>query len=267
MNNNNKNHITQYPIGYALSGGFIKGFAHLGVMQALLEYNIHPNIISGVSSGALVGAFIADGNEPYHVLDYFKNKHFKDLTRLVVPKRGIFELCDYIDFIKSNLKAKRFEDLKIPLIVTATDLDNGKSVHFTKGYIAERIAASCCLPIIFSPICINGIHYVDGGIFSNLPVSILRDKCEKIVAINVSPLVSEKYKLNIIGIALRSYHLMFGSNSINELNKADLFIEPYNLEGYSNRELDKADEIFDQGYKTACDVIRQNLKEKGTIWK
>ena len=53
----------KFQIGYALSGGFIKGFAHLGVMQALLEHDIRPDIISGVSAGALAGVFYADGNE------------------------------------------------------------------------------------------------------------------------------------------------------------------------------------------------------------
>jgi NTE family protein len=256
-----------FAIGYALSGGFIKGFAHLGVMQALLEHDIHPDIISAVSAGALAAVFVADGNEPYEVLDYFKDKRFKDLTRLVVPKRGLFELTDFTEFIRENVKTKKIQDLKIPLIINATDLDNGKRVSFTRGNIAERVAASCCLPILFSPICINGIHYVDGGIFSNLPVSTIRDCCDKIVAINVSPLAPEKYKLNIVGIAMRAYHLMFTSNSLQEKNSADLFIEPYNLTGYSNRELERAEEIFNQGYRTTSTLLNGLLSEKGTIWK
>lgn len=268
MTTDNKHQTEKhYSIGYAMSGGFIKGFAHLGVVQALLEHDIHPDILSGVSAGALVGVFLADGNEPYHVLDYFKDKRFKDLTKFVIPKMGVFELSEFMDFLKSNVKVKKLEELQIPLIVTATDLDNGKSIHFTRGNIAERIAASCCMPVLFAPVRINGIHYVDGGIFCNLPVSTLRNICDKVVAINVSPLVPEKYKLNIMGIAMRSYHLMFSSNSLHERDNSDLFIEPYNLEGYSNRELEKADQIFDQGYKTACEVLDQLLKEKGTIWK
>ena len=78
----------KYQIGYALSGGFIKGFAHLGVMQALLEHDIKPDIISGVSAGALAGVFYADGNEPHKVLDYFSGHKFQDLTKLVIPTYG-----------------------------------------------------------------------------------------------------------------------------------------------------------------------------------
>ena len=202
-----------YNIGYALSGGFIKGFAHLGVIQALLEHDIKPDIISGVSAGALAGVFYADGNEPYRVLDYF----------------------------------------------------SGHKFH--KGNIAERVAASCCMPVLFTPVKIGNTHYVDGGLLMNLPVSTIRNECEKVVAVNVSPLMAEKYKMNIVSIAMRSYHFMFRANTFPERDNCDLLIEPYNLEGYSNTELEKAEEIFEQGYNTASEVLDQLIEEKGKIWK
>lgn len=66
---------------------------------------------------------------------------------------------------------------------------------------------------------------------------------------------------------MRSYNFMFRSNTFPEREKADLLIEPYNLAGYSNRELEKAEEIFMQGYNTARDTIARLLEEKGSIWK
>lgn len=257
----------KYPVGFALSGGFIKGFAHLGVMQALLEHDIKPGILSGVSAGALAGVFYADGNEPHKVLDFFAGHKFQDLTKLVIPKVGLFELGEFIDFLRSNLKAKRLEELQIPLIVTATDLDHGRLVHFHKGSIAERVAASCCMPVMFAPVNIDGTYYVDGGLLMNLPVSTLRRVCAKVVAVNVSPLMATKYKMNIVSIALRSYNFMFRSNSFPEREKADLLIEPYNLDGYSNTELEKAEEIFMQGYNTANDILERLLIGRGSIWK
>ena len=256
-----------YNIGYALSGGFIKGFAHLGVIQALLEHDIKPDIISGVSAGALAGVFYADDNEPYSVLDYFSGHKFQDLTKLVIPKVGLFALGEFIDFLKSNLKAQKLEDLKLPLIITATDLDHGRSMHFHKGNIAERVAASCCMPVLFTPVKIGNTHYVDGGLLMNLPVSTIRNECEKVVAVNVSPLMAEKYKMNIVSIAMRSYHFMFRANTFPERDNCDLLIEPYNLEGYSNTELEKAEEIFEQGYNTASEVLDQLIEEKGKIWR
>lgn len=257
----------KYQIGYALSGGFIKGFAHLGVMQALLEHGIRPDIISGVSAGALAGVFYADGNEPYKVLDFFSGHKFQDLTKLVIPKKGLFELSEFKDFLNTNLKANRLEDLQVPMIITATDLDHGRMVHFHKGEIAERVAASCCMPVMFSPVKIDGTYYVDGGLMMNLPVSTIRRICDKIVAINVSPIIAEDYKQNILSIAMRSFHFMFRANTFPEREKCDLLIEPYNLYGYSNTEMEKAEEIFEQGYKTAAETLTQLMQEKGKIWK
>lgn len=256
----------KYDIGYALSGGFIKGFAHLGVIQALLEHDIKPNIISGVSAGALAGIFYADGNEPYQVLDYFAGHKFFDMTKFIIPKMGLFDLQGFQDFLKSNLKAKNIEDLKIPFVITATDLDKGRSVSFRKGAIAERVAASCCMPVLFSPIKINNTHYVDGGIFVNLPVSVIRRECNKVVGINVSPLVAKEYKKNIISIAMRSYNFMFQANTLDDIKKTDFLIELNNLQDYSNTELDKANDIFMQGYNTANELLKERLEIDGKIW-
>lgn len=173
------------------------------------------------------------------MLDYFSGHKFQDLTKLVIPKVGLFALGEFIDFLKSNLKAQKLEDLKLPLIITATDLDHGRSMHFHKGNIAERVAASCCMPVLFTPVKIGNTHYVDGGLLMNLPVSTIRNECEKVVAVNVSPLMAEKYKMNIVSIAMRSYHFMFRANTFPERDNCDLLIEPYNLEGYSNTELEK----------------------------
>ena len=200
-------------------------------------------------------------------MDYFSGHKFQDLTKLVIPKVGLFALGEFIDFLKSNLKAQKLEDLKLPLIITATDLDHGRSMHFHKGNIAERVAASCCMPVLFTPVKIGNTHYVDGGLLMNLPVSTIRNECEKVVAVNVSPLMAEKYKMNIVSIAMRSYHFMFRANTFPERDNCDLLIEPYNLEGYSNTELEKAEEIFEQGYNTASEVLDQLIEEKGKIWK
>ncbi|CCY50603.1 uncharacterized protein BN523_02628 [Bacteroides sp. CAG:189] len=73
--------------------------------------------------------------------------------------------------------------------------------------------------------------------------------------------------MNIVSIAMRSYHFMFRANTFPEREICDLLIEPYNLNGYSNRELEKAEEIFDQGYKTANEILDNLLQEKGNVWK
>lgn len=256
----------KYKIGYALSGGFIKGFAHLGIMQALHEHGIRPDVLSGVSAGALASVFYADGIEPYRVVELFEHQSFKELTTFSINKQGLLKLNSFVDFLNSNLKTKMIEDLKIPTIITATDLDHGRSVSFHKGKIAERVAASCCMPVLFAPQNINNTYYVDGGILMNLPVTPIRRLCKKVIAFNVSPLVADEYSKNVITIALRAYHFIFQANTIPQKALCDLLIEPYGLNGYSNRELEKAEEIFEQGYNAATQTLEQLLLEKGTIW-
>lgn len=257
----------KYNIGYALSGGFIKGFAHLGIMQALHEHGIRPEILSGVSAGALAAVFYADGKEPYHIVELFEHHSFKELTTFSINKQGLLKLDSFIDFLNSNLESKTIEELKIPTIITATDLDHGRIVSFKKGKIAERLAASCCMPILFAPIRINNTYYVDGGILMNLPVSPIRKECEKVIALNVDPLVADEYSKNVVSIALRAYHFIFQANTLPQKGIADLLIESYGLEEYSNRELERAEEIFEKGYNTATELLDRLLLENGTIWR
>ena len=108
------------------------------------------------------------------------------------------------------------------MIVVATDLDNGESHEFDSGPIVEAVTASCSIPIIFSPVVINGVHYVDGGLFHNFPVSIIRDRCERVIGVNVSPLVPQKYKQTIFHIAERSYHYMFRANTLEDREMCDV---------------------------------------------
>ncbi len=244
-----------YTTGFALSGGFIRGFAHLGAIQALYEHGIRPDIISGVSAGALAGAFMADGYTPHEALQCFSNLNFLDFTRPAWSRGGLMKLDLLIDFLRKYIRAERIEDLKIPLVVTATDLDNAKAVHFRTGSIAERVAASCCVPPLFTPITIDGVDYVDGGVFMNLPVATIKDVCERIIAVNVSPLRQPQYKKNVISVGMRAFHLAAVANSAWGCRNADLLIEPQNLYEYGNTELNKAEEIFRRGYEAATEIL------------
>lgn len=254
--------MKNYPIGIALSGGFIKGFAHFGMMQALIEHDIHPDILSGTSAGSLAGVFLADGREPYEAVNLFDNQSFSDFTSFSLNKGGLLDLNNFMDFLRANLRARRIEQLKTPMIITATDLDHGVSVHFKEGEIAERVAASCCMPVLFTPIVIDGIHYVDGGVLMNLPVSTLRNQCQQVIALSVSRLIADEYTPNMASIAMRSYNFIYQANSLPQKQIADIVIEPCGLEKYNNTQLEKADEIFKIGYDKANKVLDALKKEE-----
>lgn len=249
---------THYKTGFALSGGFIKGYAHLGALEALFERGIRPDIIAGVSIGSVAGVFLADGRSPRDLLELFLSKEFGTFTSLTWERGGLMDLDNFYDFLNENLSVRRIEQLSLPLVVTATNLDTGRSVHFSEGEIAPRIAASCCMPGLFAPIKIDGDHYVDGGVLQNLPVSVLRCRCDKVVAVNLSRIVPTRdYRHNMLGILMRTYHLISHSNILNDRRAADMLIEPDGLAIYGNTQLDRGREIFERGYEAACKVIDQ----------
>lgn len=254
------NHKT-YKLGLALSGGGAKGFAHLGVFKLLEECGLKPDIIVGTSAGALMGALFADGYSPTEIQDLFIKREFSDFAQLQIPKSGLFDSKRFRYFLRRQLRAKTFEDLSIPLVVVATDLDNGESHEFRSGPLVEAVTASCSIPILFSPVVINGVHYVDGGLFHNFPVSIIREECERIIGVNVSPLIPHKYKQTIYHIAERAYHYMFRANTLEDREMCDVLIEAGEFGMYKTFDLENVEHIVNIGYEAAVRAFEAVLKE------
>lgn len=260
LNNNSPYMNREYKLGLTLSGGGVKGFAHAGALMAMEEFGLKPDIISGTSAGAIVGALYSSGQSPDNIRKIFKNKYFNNFVELTIPKRGLFGTSDFVKFLKDNISADTFEELKIPLFAVATDFDNGKSVVFSSGELCRRIMASACVPVFFNPIEIDGVHYVDGGIFRNFPVSVIREKCEKIIGINVSPLISQKYSKTIVGVAERSYHLMFRANTVEDKKLCDILIEVEQAMQYRLYDFKKVDVIFKLGYDAMKLALQNKIK-------
>ena len=246
----------KYRLGIALSGGGIKGLCHAGVLKALEEEGIKPDVISGVSAGAIVGALYADVCSPDDIVKLFETVEFRKMTKLRVPNEGFFTTEPFDRFLGSVMKARVFADLKLPLRVVATNLEQNESVVFSEGNLLQAVMASANFPILFSPRLINGEHYVDGGVLKNFPVSTIRDDCDIIIGVNASPLVPEKYKKSILSVALCTYNLMFKANSIPDKALCDYLIEPVDVGNYETFEIDKSREIFELGYNTAKELIK-----------
>ncbi|NLO72276.1 MAG: patatin-like phospholipase family protein [Porphyromonadaceae bacterium] len=245
-----------YKIGLALSGGGIKGMCHAGALKALEENSIKPDIISGVSAGAIVAALYADGHSPDEIGKIFEHIEFRKMTKLQRPSGGFFTTKPFERFLGSKLRAKTFEELQIPIRIVATNLDTGQIEIFTKGNLLEAAMASSTVPVLFNPKIINGNHYVDGGVLKNFPVSTIRDDCEKVIGINASPMTTAEYKKSVMGIAMRTYHFMFKSNILNDKALCDVLIEPVDVGNYEMFETDKSREIFDLGYNTAKKIFK-----------
>ncbi|RHJ86623.1 patatin-like phospholipase family protein [Parabacteroides sp. AM08-6] len=248
-------------LGLALSGGGAKGFAHVGVFKLLEECALMPDIIAGTSVGALMGALFADGYSADEIKELFTGREFSEFAQLQLPKSGLFDSKRFRHFLRRHLRAKTFEELKVPLVVIATDLDNGESHEFRSGPLVEAVTASCSIPIIFSPVVINGVHYVDGGLFHNFPVSIIRNECERVIGVNVSPLIPQKYKQTIYHIAERSYHYMFRANTLEDREMCDVLIEAEEFGMYKTFDLENVEQIFNIGYEAAVRAFELVIQE------
>lgn len=250
-----------YRIGLALGGGGARGFAHIGVLRALEEMGIKPDVISGTSAGSIIAALYADGYAPQHIIRLFSELDVKELVDVTIPRNSLLKMDKFIHFIDKRLHSKRIEDLKIPTYIVATDFDNGKSVAFDKGDLAIRIAASCSIPIVFPPIAIDGIHYVDGGVMRNLPVTPIRDLCDVVIGINVSPMQHEQYENNLLSITNRAYNFLSCGNVFPDIALCDILIENEDISGYNVFDLDEQEKIEELGYQKAIEVLN-NLTEQ-----
>lgn len=248
----------KYKLGISLSGGGAKGFAHLGVMQALYDNGIFPDIIAGTSAGALAGVLIADGHEPKEVVSFFEKKAFKQFAQITMPKCGFFHTKPFYVFLEKYLHARTFEELKIPMVVVATDIENGKSHTFSSGPLLQTIVASCAFPVVFTPVEIDGKHFVDGGLFKNFPVSPIRKQCEHIIGVNVSPLNQVDYRESLKYIIERSYHYLSISNTFLDRQLCDVLVELGNLNDYPMFDLEHPREIYEHGYEFMVKYMDEN---------
>ena len=136
-----------YPLGLALGGGGARGFAHLGVAQALAEAGLRPDIISGTSAGSIVGAMLASGHTPVECMELFAHMKMRHLAKPAVSRKGFLEYSHLEEELETFIGVRTFEELKIPLVVTASDMNTAQPVHFRTGELLPCIIASCSIPI------------------------------------------------------------------------------------------------------------------------
>lgn len=247
-----------YKLGVALSGGGARGFAHAGALKALAEMGLKPDIVAGVSAGSVVTALYAGGNDPDKILELFSGIKFTDFAEIGVPHDGFFSMDGFKKFLRKNIPYENIEQLPLPAVICATDLDNGVPVGFTSGAIAERVAASCSIPIIFKPVKIDGTTYVDGGVLHNLPSWALRDKCKYLIGINCSPMPRRGKPKTIMEVAHRTYDLMAKTNAIPDMKLCDLAIQVSDIASYKVFNLREIKRVFHAGYAATMTALQEN---------
>lgn len=248
----------EHRTGLVLSGGGARGFAHAGAIKALKEVGIKPDIIAGVSAGSIAAVMFSAGIEPEKMVELFRDCRFSDFCEFSMPKDGLFRLDKFKNFLRKNIKYANLEDLPIPVVIGATNLDDGTKVIFEKGPLAERVAASCSIPIVFKPQKIDGVRYVDGGVLHNLPAWSIRNRCKYLIGINCSPLSKTPVGNGIVDIAMRSYELMAKTNVIHDMEICDIVIRNEEIARYKVFNLKEIEKVFESGYRDTIKFLLEN---------
>lgn len=251
----------KYKLGIALSGGGARGFAHIGALKAIEEAGLKPEVVAGVSAGSIAGVLYAAGIPLEEILPLFKDASFSDFCSLALRDGGgLFKLPGLKKFMVKNAGTDRLEKLKLPIYIGVTDFDKGEPAFFSEGPLGDIVMASCSIPIVFQPVKIGGTYYVDGGVLRNLPAWTIRDKCEKLIGINCSPLTSHRYKHSIMDIAMRSYNLMAKSNQNIDMAMCDLVIKTPDIAAYQVFNLRDIKKVYLSGYAAAHKAVKEWLK-------
>lgn len=242
-------------VNLALSGGASRGIAHIGVIKALEELGFEISAVSGVSAGALVGAFYCDGYTPEEMLRIVKSRDWLRYLRPAVPRLGLMSLRGAEVYLKSMLSVDRIEELKKRLFIGAVDLKSGKTHYFDSGSLFPILLGSCALPGIFEPVKYRSHLLMDGGITNNLPVEPLIDMEGLLVGVDVNPNAPLEKVGNIFQILVRSFLLAVRSNVEKRKELCHVVIEP-ELYNYSPLSILRADYIYRLGYEKTMQVMR-----------
>ena len=265
-------------IGIAFGAGGARGLAHLLMIEALDELGVKPTIISGSSIGAVVGAFYAagfSGKEMRGILDQLINPKSdsvfdfllkSDIIKMFTMfdpqfiRSGFIKGEKFQNYMKNHLKVSRFEELKIPLMIVATDYWKKEAVIFEKGDLIQPIKASYSLPGLFTPVKIKNRILIDGGAVNPLPFDLIMDKCDITIAIDVTAFKAQNESEipPTFDSVFTTYQTMQNSIIKERLKflRPDIYIRP---EIFDVRVFDfvKADLIFNQAQSAKEELKRQ----------
>lgn len=278
-------------LGIAMSGGGVKGAAHIGALKALEEENIKIDYIGGTSSGSIVATLYAAGYKPddiYYIFKMYCKKikyvDFKNIFKLLFglittgkitidglnSGKSIYKL---INKMCNEKNVYNISDIKMPLVIPSVNMCTGEVVCFTSSKIrafsdntifvndadiGKVVQASCSFPTVFSPCNFNEDKLIDGGARENVPwreVELLG--ADKVISIIFENEVDKSCCKNLIDVAFRSFELMGKELSKYELNGMDYFIK-IKSEKVSLLDMSKIDEFFEMGYIETKKFLKEN---------
>jgi NTE family protein len=248
-------------VGLALGGGAARGFAHIGVIQVLEEAGIRPVLVAGTSAGSLVAALYASGKSGAELGLMADAMDETAITDWSFPGRGLIRGEALARFVRDNTGGKLIEQMRLPLGIVATDLDNGQPILFQSGDTGVAVRASSAVPAVFQPVRIGSREYVDGGLVSPVPVRFARQMgAELVIAVDISELPDGAATGDVMRILLQTFSIMGRSINTFELRDADLVLRP-RLRGVSGADFGARKRSIQAGREAALAALPE-LKAK-----
>ena len=245
-------------IGVALGGGFARGIAHIGVLKVLEEEGIPVRCITGTSVGALIGAVYCSGLSARELEQVAHACRFTTFARWTVSRYGFASNDRMVSFLRRTLKVTNFEQLRIPLGVTATDFNSGEGVVFHSGSIIDPVRASCAYPGMFLPVEIRGRYLIDGMLSHPVPTQpLLEMGADRILAVHLKGSWSKegapRHLFDVIG---QSFAIAQDQMSHLWRSAADVLVEP-DVAGFAYDDFKRARDLMHAGEV----AMRQALPE------
>lgn len=272
-------------LGVALSGGGIRGIAHAGVLQALVDHNVHIDVIGGTSSGSMIASLYAMGYEPYMIYQLFRrhskevigaksspfisnlfNFKFKNKKTLKGFHNG--EAIEQIyDRFSKKQNITNISQIKMPLVITTVDIMKSKEYIFTNYIpknvedkskyitdinIGKAVRASSSFPAVFSPCNVEKHAFMDGGALDNVPVvEVKKQGADKVLAVkfDADPIDENS---NLMDIVMKTIDIMGSKISEDNLEASDYILSVY-TDKVGLLDIEKLDKCYEYGYKSVED--------------
>ncbi|MEG2333070.1 MAG: patatin-like phospholipase family protein [Chryseobacterium sp.] len=259
MSSNHKKPI----IGLTLSGGGMRGIAHIAVLKALEEYNLKPDIISGTSAGSIIAAFYSFGKSPDEMMEIVKQTTFFSKSFLRLSKNGIFSSNFILKLFTDYFPEDDFKIMKIPIYVATTELTHGIVDFFSEGNLFLPLLASSSVPFVLPPVKIGDKIYVDGGVLDNLPIEPIIDKCDFLIASHVNSISYDSLeKMSLLKEFDRILHLAIAKSVYAKVNSCNIFLDPPKMTKFSLFNKKSLDIMFKEVYEYTCNELENKGYKK-----
>ncbi|HXE74497.1 MAG TPA: patatin-like phospholipase family protein [Candidatus Xenobia bacterium] len=253
-------------VGVALGGGFARGLAHIGVLKVLEDSRIPVGCLAGTSIGSIIGGAYASGVSVAEMATVARGIRWKDFGSWTISTRGLASNQRLEALVRRTFRALRFEDLKIPLAIIATDLVNAQPVVFTAGELGVAVRASCAYPGLFLPVAVDGSLLVDGMLVSAVPAEAVRELgADIVISVNLDNIRYGLEPKNIAEVWARALSIATRAAEPVWREQSDIVIEP-EVRHFDWDDFGRADELIAAGEEAmlaALPRLKRLLEEPG----